>query len=341
MPLLAWRFTQGPAINSLPEEMAERLRAYRRANLARNLWLRQTALRTIELLQAAGIAAIPLKGPLLAESLYGNPGLRQCHDVDILVRHADVPAARDTLMSAGYSSVSPLTAGQFRQLLRHNCEYQLRSSDGALVELHWRLLPRYFSVDFPEPELWEHAGTGAGGTTSLSPLNLFLALLINGGKERWARLITICDLAWTMRANPELDWDMVRERARRLGIERWVGMGLAIAQRLFGAQPPPSLAARDPVADHLADEYCRDLPAGATALSDDQLHRFLLRVRERRRHRVRYLLRLAVTVGPAEWEMVRLPDWLAPAYYLIRVTRLGGNLLRALAPRRRSRIAAE
>ena len=51
---------------------------------------------TVELLghlEATGIPAVPLKGPLLARILYGDPALRRSHDIDILVHRRDLDGA--------------------------------------------------------------------------------------------------------------------------------------------------------------------------------------------------------------------------------------------------------
>src|SRR5258708_4194656 len=52
-------------------------------------------LRSLSLLESHGISAIPMKGPALAASAYGNLGLRHYNDLDILVRERDVIEARD------------------------------------------------------------------------------------------------------------------------------------------------------------------------------------------------------------------------------------------------------
>src|SRR5438876_5445501 len=53
-------------------------------------------------LRAGGVAAVPLKGPWLAERLGYPAGARITNDLDLLVRPADVPSACSVLCELGY-----------------------------------------------------------------------------------------------------------------------------------------------------------------------------------------------------------------------------------------------
>jgi hypothetical protein len=55
----------------------------------------------------------------------------------------------------------------------------------------------------------------------------------------------------------------------------------------------------------------------------------MLRLRERRADRLRFLSRLAFTPGPGEWKAVRLPVAFFPLYRLVRVGRLAARLMKA------------
>ena len=56
--------------------------------------------------------------------------------------------------------------------------------------------------------------------------------------------------------------------------------------------------------------------------------RLMLRLRERRSDRVRFLQRLAFTPGPNEWQAIRLPAPLFPLYRLVRLSRLAARMAR-------------
>ena len=57
-------------------------------------------LRIAAALEAAGIANVPLKGPLLARALHGDTAMRSSRDIDLLVARADLGASVEALAAA-------------------------------------------------------------------------------------------------------------------------------------------------------------------------------------------------------------------------------------------------
>ena len=55
----------------------------------------------------SGVRVVPLKGPLLAERLYGGAELACCRDLDILVSKADFSRAEAVLTAAGFAPGAP------------------------------------------------------------------------------------------------------------------------------------------------------------------------------------------------------------------------------------------
>jgi len=51
-------------------------------------------------------------------------------------------------------------------------------------------------------------------------------------------------------------------------------------------------------------------------------------LRERWADRLRFLARLTFTLGPGEWEAVRLPKVLFPLYRVVRLARLASRFAR-------------
>jgi Uncharacterised nucleotidyltransferase len=82
----------------------------------------------------AGIEALPLKGATLSRELYGQPGIRQSTDVDVLVEPDQLAPAAAALRRRGYR---PAAGSEPRRRLHLDLEHEL----GKLppVELHWRV----------------------------------------------------------------------------------------------------------------------------------------------------------------------------------------------------------
>jgi len=104
-------------------------------------------MRIIGLLKENGIEAIPLKGSVASEIIFHDMGLYPSSDIDILVSPSDLEKTGTVLFNAGYSRSSDME----RDALI-NTDYHLIFHRGAhVVEVHWNLVKRYFSV---APSFW-------------------------------------------------------------------------------------------------------------------------------------------------------------------------------------------
>ena len=116
----------------LPEVFRERLRTH----WATSAFLTSELDRLLRLFTRNGVEALPLKGPVLAESLYGSISLRTSDDIDLLVKAADFATAQSLLIEAGFAPVDE--AGNYHRGF---------SGRDMLVELHFAVaspsLPRF------------------------------------------------------------------------------------------------------------------------------------------------------------------------------------------------------
>ncbi len=67
-------------------------------------FLQLVSLRVTAMLADAGIRCAPLKGPLLGEAIYGDPGRRLSSDVDLLVAPEQLRAAVEVVRALGYGA---------------------------------------------------------------------------------------------------------------------------------------------------------------------------------------------------------------------------------------------
>ncbi|MFI5108150.1 MAG: nucleotidyltransferase family protein [Terriglobales bacterium] len=340
-PLLYWHWKRSLRLD-FPAEIAQQLDGRFRSNVARSLLLVQDLVSTAELLGRHGIPVVPFKGPALAESLYGNAALRECVDLDILIRRRDVPEAIRTLVSAGYVDGKQLTPAQQNAFLATQYEYPFLSPSGILVELQWRIVPRYFSLALSEEQYWSRIQplTVCGREmNSLSCEDLLLLLCFHGGKHGWEKLIWLADVAELVVSNPHWDWEYVLDQARRAGGLRMLLLGVVLANRLLGTTIPRDLEqplARDPAVERIADSVSRDLVRGELpTYVKSQL--YLLRVRERWQDRLQYVVWFTLTATPMEWKMVDLPPSLSVLYRFLRVLRGLGKAM-SLASNTASRL---
>jgi hypothetical protein len=99
--------------------------------------LQLVTLRVMAILGEAGIRSAPLKGPLLGEAIYGDPGRRLSNDIDLLVPPAQLRAAVEIVRGMGYDRPRDHVEHSGLPLLH----FALVHAHGDLppVELHWRI----------------------------------------------------------------------------------------------------------------------------------------------------------------------------------------------------------
>ncbi|MFZ0361709.1 MAG: nucleotidyltransferase family protein [Terriglobales bacterium] len=327
LPLAARNLLE--ADHQLPPEIAPALRSAYEANLRRSLWFTAELRRILEHCASRQLRLVPFKGPVLAQSLYGDVGLRSFSDLDFLITPADFDRAKRAFAEIGYGPATDLTPAVERLWLRTGYE---RSLDGAagknLVELQWALLSHFYGVDLDVEDLLARAGrTIVGGCEMpcLSPEDSLVALCLHAAKHLWTRLIYLADIAETLRL-PGIDYSLAFSRARALGIARILGVSFWLVRNvLHGEVPEPGeeLAAADPQVAALGREFAERLARGMHyEFESTEYFRLVMKLRERRVDRWRYLWRLVWTPSSGDIAAVRLPEALFPVYRIVRMGRL-------------------
>ncbi len=326
---------------AVPSAFLDQLRANFRSHARRTFILTGKLLKCLRLFDAQGIPAMPYRGPVLATAAYGDLYARQFDDLDVLVPEQQVLQARDLLVSRGYRPLLDLPPAQEAAYFRAQAEHTLVcDADAEVIELHWRIAERYFSFPLDPQGLWERRSQvllAGKKVWTFSPEDLLLTLCVHGTKHLWRRLLWICDVARLLCAYPSMNWPWLMGKARALGSERMLRLGLFLANELLGAPLPVNVeqdARADPAVAFLATRVRSwlfvDPEQQLGTLGSIAFH---LKARERRQDRIRYCLRLALTTTVGDWDLVRLPSPLFPLYYLLRPIRLVGRYGRELLGR--------
>jgi hypothetical protein len=322
----------------LPPDVERSLRSAYEANLRHSLWFSAELARIMQHLERRQVRALPYKGPVLAQSLYRDLGLRSFSDLDFLISPADFERAKQALAEIGYRPAADLTPAVERFWLRTGYE---RSFDGAagknLVELQWALLPHFYEVDLSVEDLLARAGRAVVGgceVPCLSPEDSLLVLCLHAAKHLWTRLIWLSDIAETVRPQSQpqtIDYSLVFSRARALGTARILSVSFWLVKSVLRAELPQAaeeIIAADPQAPVLGSSFAERLARGAAYdFESTQYFRLILKLRERRGDRMRYLWRLVWTPGVGDIAAVRLPEALFPLYRIVRLGRLMRKLV--------------
>ncbi|OFV95371.1 MAG: hypothetical protein A3H28_02200 [Acidobacteria bacterium RIFCSPLOWO2_02_FULL_61_28] len=326
-PLVYWNL-KNVGFPGVPESARRELESRFRMNALRNSLCAQELAHLLRALHNAGIPAIPLKGLLLAELLYGDITLRVCGDMDILVPRRSVLRAFDLLVTRGYVAQSPRWFLAERRL-RNNFECALSRSDGSLeytIELHWGVLVEAADDDGSMMALWAEArekNVLGAPAYNLSLEGQLLLLAAHAARHNWQGLKWLVDihvLCHELCRRQDLAWDRVSILAHKLGWEQLVQWSLSACHQLLDTPLPPGFREELPPAR-------RNLyPAAPTLPTPFESALLFLRLAKRPSEKLRVLLRRLLIPTPADGTICRLPSSLKFLYYVIRPFRLGWTL---------------
>jgi hypothetical protein len=264
----------------------------------------------LDVLDAAEVRTLALKGVPLTLRHYRDPSLRPMVDFDLLVAPEAAPDAVGALRRAGWELEWKIDD----DFVARTSEVPCRSPDGrGMLDLHWRLVPwvgRSWTAG--DPKLWEHArplqvvdrSTRAPADHDLL-LHVILHAYLSGWSyvPRWA-----ADVVTVLRTSGDaFDWDRFLDRVCRARLMLPVGDALEYVRATFVAPVP------EPVLASLA---------GTTASP-----------RERHKHR----RAKRPMPAPRHWLLGEAPD-LRTSWARISVNYSRTGALRSVAPFVRGRI---
>jgi hypothetical protein len=220
---LSWAALKRVTGIAIPDEIANNLKRRSDACRIKAVVHLQLLARILKVLNNANIPAMPLKGPLASLELYGDAGLRESKDLDVLVPPDKVAKAQECLCQNGWrlrNDGSHLTPRQFefRSRYEHNLNF-VHSSQNCELELHWRT-PRD-SNDTSERR-WEASIAAQWQGCSYRAMNavdLAIQLCEHGSGHAWFRAKWLGDMA-RMYSDRRIEPESVLARARTLGQER-------------------------------------------------------------------------------------------------------------------------
>ncbi len=196
-----------------------------------------------ELLSELDEPWVVVKGPVLTERSYGDPGLRYYGDVDVVVSPSGYAGALALMEAAGGHIPDlnwPLITKQGK------AELPISFPLGVEVDLHWQLLVSRRArtrFRFPIHEVLDRRRSlNVGGTVvdALDPVDEVLHLSVHGSLSGGHYLLWLKDIERTVtREHP--DWDVLVDRARRWHLDLVSALQLERARSLLGAPVPASV----------------------------------------------------------------------------------------------------
>jgi hypothetical protein len=322
---------------AVPARVTESLRGNAKIIAGRNLLLASRLKEISAHLRAREIEHIAYRGPLLAETYYGNCALRVYRDLDILVRPETVEAARDALAEIGFHDKTGLRPSQQAASFQFGFEHPFTAPGGVDLDLHWRLMQRFKARSLDMEGIWKRLKLvpfWGGEVPTLCAEDLAVALCLHAAHHGWQQLSQMCDLAQLFRVHPRLDWEIVRSHLGDSNTRRMVYVSLALLETHWDAEIPEELRARidgDRHVARLAGRIQREIwPSPSPALTTSSLGWMLDRTSgEDLADRLRLLAGSFFCPAVEDFELFRLPRMLTPLYPGLRVLRLAWKFVSA------------
>jgi len=254
-PLIKRGFAKIPNL-PIPEAVLQALKSYQQKIIVHNLQLYK-ALEDVGLaLNTAGIDFIPLKGMMLAEIVYGDIGLRQTSDIDLLVRHEKVGPCKDLLIRLGWTCKAIVWKNQDETNVKIAHPYVFRKGN-VVIELHQHIhnYGTTYTVDIED--YWNRASSLnflKGKAAFLYPADLLQHLCLHTYKHLKGKEIKISsfvDFAEVINYyKNSINWEQLRFNSIRYGCLSEVQGILAIAKKYWDAEVPDTFL-NDYVTDDL------------------------------------------------------------------------------------------
>ena len=213
----------------------------RTANVGPQAVLDRSAATALRAFEEAGVAALLLKGPVLARRLYRAGEHRSYGDIDVLVKLSHLEQARAALTTLGYDNASTRYAGVDDFLGVLNAE-AWADQNGCCLDLHWRLAGWELAAEQTWELLYgERATIEVGGhrASALGADALALHVATHAAQHGPGDVKAMGDLARAVDRWPAAQWQRAADLAARVmatdamsaGL-RLLPAGAALAQRL-------------------------------------------------------------------------------------------------------------
>lgn len=223
------------SLEAVPEDVISRLRSGYLWTIGENLRRGAELVHVITLLKKNGIEAVPLKGPVASDLIFGDPGLYPSGDLDILVRPADLERTKKLLLGFGYKESGMAEADMLEG------SYHIIFEKGRhSLEVHWNLTFRYFNV--PPGFWWEDARAAryqGEEVLTLSPERYLLYAIFRLYSHAFRPLRFLVLVTEIIRkCGEETGQQMLLDLSKTCRMERLVRFTLKLSHDLLGCPVP-------------------------------------------------------------------------------------------------------
>jgi Uncharacterised nucleotidyltransferase len=207
----------------------------------RGTWMRNQQMvhqgrKLLEVLHAADVDTVLLKGASVIMLDYASVGARPMADLDVLVRPEKVAEALEALSALGRRPAG--TSAPARLDLLHADTFP--GAGAPTLEVHWRTIEHRE----PEEDLWRHTvPTDFAGvpTRSLCATDRLLHVCVHGLTPSEPPALRWVTDALAIMGRHEVDWPRLLDQARRREVTLPMSLALGYLQSRFEADVPAAV----------------------------------------------------------------------------------------------------
>jgi Uncharacterised nucleotidyltransferase len=279
---------------------------------------RQICRAVLQLFQREDFSAIVLKGTALAETVYSNPVLRHCHDIDILLPPDELSRAASLLTSLGFQRVDPSSQ-------KRNSHVRMEHESELPLELHGGLfeVPHYNVVSTEIQARSQSRVIADVPVKILAPSDSLLHVCGHASHSASRQSLRWVTDAWFIcNRHPDLDWDLLLECARRSRLALPLSVMLRYLAEDLNAPIARTFLNRLSAAASKSDAIERQLALRGTRAAGQGSLRELFRRTTNWRERV-FLIQWLFFPSPRylSWVDEIRDSWLLPFHYVYRPIR--------------------
>lgn len=230
-------------LDIIPENIMNELKNTYLHTVANNIRNAGEMIRLLTIFKENRLEALPLKGSIASDIIFGDPGLYPSRDIDLLVRPDDLRKTEKILIKSGYRKDDYVPE---EDLFRSHY-HLLFNKDSHAVEVHWNLAKRYF--DIPPGFWWEDAGRAEYEGMEIPVLSIERYLLYtvfrlyDHGFRPLKFFVLISELINKYREG--IEWHKLSEFSQRFRMSRLVTFTLKLLNDILGTEINKEIAKQD------------------------------------------------------------------------------------------------
>ncbi len=317
----------------IPAKIFKTLKLSYTETIFRNLYMAGNLNKILTFFKENNILALPFKGPVIAQTVYGNLSLRQFGDLDILVSRDDALKARDILLEHHYTQDFRLSKKEEKVFLNEENFFSLVSKDKKIiVDLHWELSGRYNLVPITLESLQKdflYITLQGKELATLPPHKLFVYHCIHSTSHCWQHLEWIVCVTELIRNIPEHEWIDIFRWSEELRCKRMVLLGIQLSVDLFHVVIPDSVQNRlredqriSQLARGVVDTLSGEGSGGHKTSLSWRFAPLHFQIRDNLFDKCHYCVRMLFRPTVAEWQRYKFSSSFAFLRYLQRPFRL-------------------